>query len=258
MVHRYVIQSVMKIVGITHCIFAFAGGIVLIRNLNGFMNILIISGVVLLSSVAGFAQAAASQDDARSFFNAIVGEWIGTCEQSTDGQKADDKYFHTLIKQQDDGTFVSKFEYYRLDVSSGKMLKIGDSTITTTIRPDGVAQNRITGKGIILVNNKPKNQEHEFTEELTNAGGDSLNGVGAGKISVSGMPLGLGKSGKIQNETSQWNLKDGVLDIDQSIKAGFRAIIFTKTFNVTAHYSARRGTNVASIITKRAQASANL
>ena len=108
----------------------------------------------------------------------------------------------------------------------------------------------------MLVNNKPKNQQNELTEVLTAAGADSLTGLGSGTISVDGMPFGVGKSGKIQSATSKWNLNNGVLTVDQSIKAGFRALVFTKTFNVEAHYTARKGSEVACLMNKKTQVSA--
>ncbi|MCL5103080.1 MAG: hypothetical protein M1133_03045 [Armatimonadetes bacterium] len=205
-------------------------------------------GLALFGSVAGYAEAVpGAQQDVRSFFKTIVGDWIGACEQSTDGKKAGDKYFHALITQADANTFHSQFEYYRLDEKTGSPLHIGTSTVTTTLAADGSAKNHITGKGIILVNLKPKNQQHDFTEVLKPAG-MCLQGEGSGSISVSGMPLGLGKGGKIQRATSTWSLSGGVLNISQSIKAGFRALFFTKSFNVAANYTAKRGANIASLM----------
>ena len=231
----------------------------MIRSKIAALNILIILCMVVFVSSVGFAQSStAPQGDARSFFGSIVGEWIGTCEQSTDGQKAENKYFHAIVKQVDANTFSSQFEYYRYDESSSRSLRMGDSTVVTTIGKDGVAQNKITGKGIILVNDQPKNQELEFTETLTSVGADSFNGAGSGKICVDGMPFGLGKNGKIQSVKSEWSLKNGVLSLDQTIKVGFRALVFTKTFNVAARYTARHGSNVASLMTKGTQTVAGL
>ncbi|HOM72499.1 MAG TPA: hypothetical protein PLP86_09655, partial [Armatimonadota bacterium] len=209
---------------------------------------LLISLVFALST-ANSAQPAPGQD-ARSFFKSIVGSWIGTCEQSTDGEKAENKYFQAVIKQIDGNTFQGEFEYYRLDTKTGSVVPVGQSSFLTTIKPDGTVQNKITGKGTVLVNYKPKDQKHDLSEVLTCIDGSSFQGKGTGTVSVSGMPLGLGKNGKVSDATSNWSLKNGVLSIDQNLKVGFKALFIKKSFKMTAHYTAKRGTNVASIIPK--------
>lgn len=189
------------------------------------------------------------------FFRSIAGEWIGICTQSTNSEQAPDKYFHARIAETNTGSFESSFEYYRLDKDSGKLTKVGEETILTSIKPDGTAECKITGKGSVLVNDQPKNQEHEFDEMLATAG-EELQGHGSGKISVSGIPLGLGKNGKIQNSRSAWNLKDDILIISQNITISFRALLFTKKYDLEATYTARRGSDVASLLTAPVQVSA--
>lgn len=206
----------------------------------------IMAALVLLVAAISYAQKTQASNTA-DFFKNIVGEWIGTCEQSTDGKKADNKYFHALVKQIDTNTFSTTFDYYRIDKKTNMPIRIGDTIVTTTIGADGMAKSKITGKGIMLVNDKPKNQQHELQETLTLAGSGNLQGQGNGKISVSGMPLGLGKNGKIGSSKSDWSLSNGVLSIRQTISAGFKALFFKKTFNVAANYTARRGSNVASL-----------
>lgn len=210
------------------------------------------SVLIVTVALAGFsiAQAApAATNDARSFFSSIVGEWIGTCQQSTNGKQADDKYFHAVVKQVDANTFSSNFDYYRLDKNTGKPISIGTSSVSTTIGPNGVAQNRIQGKGTMMVDSKPKQQQHDFKEVLS-AAPDGLHGQGSGTLSVFGMPLGLGKNGKISKAASAWSLQDGVLTINQNLQAGFRAFVFSKSFSFVACYTARRGADVASVITR--------
>jgi hypothetical protein len=210
-----------------------------------------ILALLITASTAGLAQKTASpKGDAKLFFTRTVGEWIGTCEQSTDGEQADDKYLHAVVRQVDDTTFESVFDYYRLDKESGGPVSVGKSTMVTTFAPDGTAQNKITGDGHILVNEKPRGQRHELLESLT-AQGDgsaSLHGSGKGSISVSGMPLGLGRNGKVDSMRSTWEFSDDVLTIHQDIKASFRALIFKKSFDVAAHFVARRGSDIASLL----------
>ncbi len=212
---------------------------------------LLILALAILAS--GIAQAAAPpQGDSRAFLRSIVGDWIGTCKQSTDGEQAEDKYFHATVKQVDQNTFDCKFEYYRLQ--NGSPLLIGSSVVTTTIAADGSARNRITGKGTVLVENKPKNQSHDFTEVVRPAGVGKLEGAGSGKISVSGLPLGVGKNGRVKSSRSTWVLSDGVLTIDQSIRANFRVLFLSKSFDVVARYTAHRGTDVAALMNRSMQA----
>lgn len=202
--------------------------------------------LALSISLASQAQGAGA---AKGFFKSLVGEWIGTCQQSTDGQQAENKYFHGVIKQVNDTTFTSRFDYYRQDPRTGGPLPIGESNITTTIAPDGTVNNKITGKGTMMVNKQPKNQEHELNEVLSGATSACLQGTGGGSLKVYGMPLGLGKNGKISNGKSTWSLSNGVLSINQNLTASFRALFVKKSFAFAAQYTARRGSNVASIMT---------
>lgn len=209
-----------------------------------------ILGLTILASGVVRAQSPASPAE---FYKSIVGDWVGVCEQSTNGEKAENKYFHALIKQIDDNNFNTQFEYYRADPQSGKPLIIGTSAVSTNIGADGTVRNRITGKGIIMVDTKPKNQQHDLVEVLTSSG-SGLRGTGSGKISVSGLPLGVGKNGKVEKGASSWALNNGVLSINQSITATFRALFIKKSFDVTAHYTAYRGTDVAALMSKVARA----
>jgi hypothetical protein len=211
---------------------------------------LFLSGVCLAQDVL------VQEDDVAVFFRSICGEWVGSCEQSTNGESAEDKYFHVIVNESAIGTFDSRFEYFRLDKESGDLLKIGEATMTTTVTADGTAECKTNGKGTVLVNNQPKNQEHQLLEALSSATSGGLQGRGTGKISVFGLPLGLGKNGKVQESNSTWSLNDGVLTINQKISVGFRALFFTKKFDIKAKYVARRGSDMASLMTVLTQASA--
>jgi hypothetical protein len=190
----------------------------------------------------------------KSFFQGIVGEWIGTCEQSTDGEQADNKYFRAVVKQVDANSFTTNFDYYKYDEKAEAPVQIGSSSITTTIAPDGSAKNKITGKGTMLVDYKPKQQKHDLQEVISSTP-SGLRGQGTGTLSVSGMPLGLGKNGKIQQANSTWTFSKGVLSIRQDIKAGFRALFINKSFYVKANYTAQRGSDVVSLMTGRTRVS---
>lgn len=230
-----------------HTISFFSSAAKTIARARMFYRMTIVIIPLALMAMASNAAQQTPVNNTISFFQNIVGEWIGTCEQSTDGEEADDKYFHAFVKQLNDNTFSTKFDYYRIDKETNTPLRIGETTVTTVIGPDGAAKSKITGKGIILVNDKPKNQTHELHETLVSTSNESLQGEGNGKISVSGMPLGLGKNGKVGSSKSDWSLNDGVLNIRQTISASFKALFFKKTFDVAANYTAKRGSNVASL-----------
>lgn len=197
-----------------------------------------------------------SGGDVKGFLSNLVGEWVGTCEQTTDGEETDDKYFHAVVKKLDNGSYEGTFNYYRLDQSTGEPLSIGSTTVVTSVAEDGAATSDITGKGIVLVDEKPKNQEHKLSEKIMCIGDKCLESKGSGTISVSGMPLGLGKNGKVKDSISTWSMKDDVLYISQKLRVGFKALVFTKNFDVEAKYVARRGTDIASLMRQNTQASA--
>lgn len=212
-------------------------------------------GLALVISAACWAQPS-PQGDSAEFFRSVVGEWIGICEQSTDGEQADNKYFRAVIRQIDDKSFNGEFTYYRYDEATRSPLHIGDATILSTIEPDGTVRNEITGRGTMLVDERPKPQEHEIVEVLSRADDGSLTGRMDGRISVGDLPFGLGKNGRIYDGRSTWSLDDGVLTIHQSLRAGFRVLFFSKCFTVVAHSTARRGSDVVSLMTEKTRIAA--
>ena len=212
----------------------------------------IVAGILALvfSIPAVSGVQCAQQEKTAAFIKSLTGEWIGTCRQITDGDQTEDKYFYAKFEKTGDNIFSGKFTYYRLDIKTGEPLNIGETTIASTIQEDGTVKNDIAGKGTMLVSNQPKDQEHQLIEILTVADNGSIVGKLDGKINVSGMPFGLGKNGKIRNATSAWKLEDGVMTIDQSLKAAFKVLMATKSFTVEAHSVARRGTDVISLMKK--------
>ena len=214
------------------------------------------TGLIALSLLSNVQNARAANGSVGEFYRSIVGDWVGTCEQSTDGVKADNKYFHASVKQLSPSEFVTHFEYFKVDKATGKSVQIGESQVRTVVAPNGAATSVITGKGTVLVNNKPKPQEHELTETQTCTAVGSLEGAGTGKVKVGNMPLGLGKNGKVRESKTAWSLSNGVLAIDQKLHVAFSALIFSKSFTLEAHYTARRGTDVAGLMAHRVQVSA--
>jgi hypothetical protein len=212
--------------------------------------------LIFAASTFAHAQGQSSQCNTGDFFRKILGEWIGVCEQTTDGERADDKYFHVAINKTGENGFESRFEYYRLDPKTGAPVRAGESTVVTTVGPDGLACSKITGKGSVMVYKSLKTQQHSIWEVAKPVGPSGVHSEGKGTICVSGMPLGLGKNGKVTSTKSTWTLSDGGLLIQQTLKVGFRALFVGKSFDVTANYKAKRGTDVASLMTGKAAISA--
>lgn len=184
------------------------------------------------------------------FFRTIAGEWVGICKQSTDGDAADDKYFHVCIREASKSCFEARFDYYRLD-GTGAPIRIGGSNVVVTVASDCTATGRIIGNGEVLVDKKSRKQEHDLTESLTWLAHDQLQAHGCGSLRVYGMPLGLGKLGKVRGDRSAWKFADGTLNIQQSLDIVFRALCFSKTFKIEANYSAVRGCSLSDVLPKQ-------
>ena len=220
----------------------------LCSKIIGLASIGILALVLIIPTVCHAQADRSPQENIRAFFRSVIGEWIGTCEQTTDGEPADNKYFHAVVKQVDDSTFESRFEYFRLDKSTGAPIRAGETLIVTTLEADGIAKSKITGRGTVLVNNRPKDQVHELSEALICAGINGMEGQGSGTISVSGMPFGLGKNGKIEDSKSAWSLDGEIMTVHQLLKIGFRALFFTKHFRIAARYTASRGSDMVGLM----------
>ena len=206
---------------------------------------------MMLFSIGARAQTCGAGD----FFAKVTGEWVGVCEQTTDGERAVDKYFHASITKTGDNTFESRFEYFRADEKTGAPVRAGESMVTTTVMPDGTASSKINGKGSVMVYNSPKMQTHTLSEVARAIDAAGIRSEGKGSISVSGMPFGFGKNGKVYGSKSQWTVSKGALTIRQTLRVGFKALFIKQTFAVTADYTAKRGADVASAMAGRPRVS---
>lgn len=205
--------------------------------------------LVLITSAICYAQPGAPASDARSIIQSIVGERIGTYEQISNGEKADDKYFHSVTKQVGPNNFETVFDYYRLDPQTGAPVKIGVSTMNTTICADGSVTNTATGSGEVMIDKKTsKPEKHTLSEVLRLTPSGDMQGTGGGRISVSGLPMGAGKNGKVADYQSTWSLRDDTLRISQQLRVKFKVLFFSKSFNITANFTAKRGSDVIALM----------
>lgn len=201
-----------------------------------------------------FASAVCTQPpttSAADFLRSVVGDWVGTYEHAIDDEPAEDTYFKVVVKQIDQNSYTSQFTYLRTNPATGNPEQDGTALVKSTIEPDGSVKNIITGEGRILVEGKPKQQTYSLTEALSSSGCGLVGNLG-GKISVTGLPFGAGKNGSINDGISAWTVDGNVLTIEQSLKARFKVLMFSKSYCLTACSKATRGTDVAALM-KRAR-----
>jgi hypothetical protein len=214
----------------------------------------IVLAAVLIASTVGCCQPASQPSGIESWFESLPGDWVGTVSQSTDGKYGDTKYCHAATKQISPDIYETVFTYYRLDAKTGAPVLSGVSGMATKIDTAGTATNSVTGKGDILVDvNNWKPETHEVTEFLRTSPTGGLQGTGGGSISVSGMLLGLGKNGQVRGYSSTWSVSNGILTISQRFTVRFKAFLFSKSFTITADFTAKRGTDLVGLM-KAAQA----
>jgi hypothetical protein len=205
--------------------------------------------LAVATPVAVYPQAPAPTRDIAGFFHEVIGDWIGTIEQYTDGIKADTKYFHAVLKQTSPDAFEAVFEYYRLDKETRAPVQVGVTSMTSKITQEEIATNTITGNGDVSLNPKtPKPEEHQMSEVLRMSPSCSLEGKGSGKISVGGMALGLGKNGEISDYTSTWTLNNGVLSISERLRVTFRVLFFAKHYDIVDDFKAKRGSDIMGLM----------
>ena len=195
-----------------------------------------------------FAQPVPSSG-AVDFYQKIVGDWAGTYEHTTDGEQAEDIYFKFSVRQADPNSFTGQFAYFRLNQATGNPEPAGTAAIQSTVQPDGTVRNVIAGDGTILIENKLKQQSYNLVETLSSST-CGLSGDIGGKVSVSGLPFGVGKNGHVSDGSSTWSLDGDALTIKQTIKAGFKVLMFSKSYTLLASSKATRGTDVAALMTK--------
>jgi hypothetical protein len=201
------------------------------------------------ASVDGYSQTSALPMYIEAFFHEIVGDWIGTVEQYTDGIKADTKYFHGVVKQTSPETFETLFEYYRIDKGTHAPVQVGVTSMTTKITPEHTAINIITGKGDVFISSKSSEpEEHQLSEILRMCPSGRLKGKGSGKISVGGMAPGKGRNGEISDYTMTWSLNNGILNITEQLKVTFRILFLAKHYDIVDDFKAKRGSDVMGLM----------
>lgn len=205
--------------------------------------------LAMATSVGGYSQTSAPPTNIAAFYHEMVGAWIGTVEQYTDGIKADTKYFHGVVKQTSSDTFETLFEYYRLDKETHAPVQVGVTSMTTKITPEATATNTITGKGDVFTSPKvSESEEHLLSEVLLMSPSGGLKGKGSGKISVGDIALGKGKNGEVSDYTSTWSISNDILSITERLKITFRVLIIAKHYDIVYDFKAKRGSDIMGLM----------
>jgi hypothetical protein len=207
--------------------------------------------LILISSCPGAKAGPAfpQRVEVENFFNSLVGDWVGTYEEVTNGEKAETRYFRAVIKQPNPASCETVFEYYRFDRTSNSPVKVGASSIITCILPDGTGQSTTVGDGQVKVDDHTLQPEkHRITEVLRwSPGGGGLEGRGQGSINVSGVAMNLGKNGKILDYRSTCSQSDGILKMSRQFRIKFKVLCFSKSYNVKTDFVARPGRDLAGL-----------
>ncbi len=181
---------------------------------------------------------------AQQFFARVVGQWVGTTTSRLDGAEPVTGYFHLVVTRVDDTTFREEYTFYRIHPKTGALECSGTQTDLSTIEGDGMVHRTCKGSGTVLIDYKPKNQSFEAAGEAHIASPDHLEAEVKGKIAVDGMPLNLGKNGKLRKATATWSIEDGKLVGQTQVETSFRALLFTKRYRIKTELRAQRGTSV--------------
>jgi hypothetical protein len=205
------------------------------------------SRAVFCSGLAG--DATTPPTAAQQFYAQVLGDWVGTTVSRLDGAKPVTGYFHLLITRVDEHTIREEYTFYRLHPKTAGTRKAGgletsgtESDLTTT-ESNGAIHRSVQGSGTILIDFKPKKQSFEASGTAHFTSPDHLEAEAKGKIVVAGMPLGLGKHGKLQKATASWSLEAGKLIGQTQFEASFRVLFFTKRYRIAIQLRGERGTN---------------
>jgi hypothetical protein len=190
---------------------------------------------------------------AQQFYTRALGDWVGTTVSRLDGAQPVTGYFHLLITRVNENTIREDYTFYRLQPKTagtrgaGGLETSGTETDLSTMESDGAIHRTVQGSGTILIDFKPKNQSFEASGAGHFTDPDHLEVEVKGKIAVDGMPLGLGKHGKLQKATATWSLEEGKLIGQTQFEASFHVLFFAKRYRIEIQLRGERGTNFQTI-----------
>jgi hypothetical protein len=196
----------------------------------------------------------ASLTAAQQFYTRVLGDWVGTAVSRLDGAEPATTYFHLLITRVDENTFREEYTFYRIHPKTGVLERSGTQSVLSTIDSSAVIHQTCRGSGTVLIDLQDKNESFEASGQAHFTGPGHLEAEVKGKIAVDGMPLNLGKNGKLRKATATWSLEDDQLIGQTHIETSFRVFLFAKRFLIETQLRAQRGANLQTV-TGRAPAS---
>jgi hypothetical protein len=184
---------------------------------------------------------------AQQFYTRVLGHWVGTAVTRVNGAESVTGYFHVAISRIDANTFREAYTFYRLHPKTGVLERSGTQSDLSTIGSSGVIHRTSQGSGTVLIDFKPKKQSFQASGAAHFTGPDRLEAEAKGKIAVAGMPLNLGKKGKLGKATATWALEEDKLIGQTHVETSFRVLLFTKRYRIETRFRAQRGANVAAV-----------
>jgi hypothetical protein len=199
---------------------------------------------------SGLAEASASPPTAaQQFYTRVLGDWVGTTVTRLDGARPVTGYFHLIITRVDENTIREEYTFYRVPPKTagtpqaGGLETSGTESDLSTMESDGTIHRTVQGSGTILIDFKPKKQSFEASGAAHLTSPDRLEAAVKGKIAVDGMPLGLGKHGKLQKATATWSLEEGKLIGQTQFEASFHVLFLARRYRVQIQLRGERGNN---------------
>jgi hypothetical protein len=218
----------------------------LLAALLAALILLCLAGRRAVFSSALAPDATARLTAAQQFYTRVLGHWVGTTVSRLEGAEPVTGYFHVLIARVDENTFSEEYTFYRIHPKTDVLERSGTQSDLTTIASDGVIHRTSQGSGTVLIDFKPKKQSFQASGEAHFTGADHLEVEAKGKIAVDGMPLGLGKNGKLK-ATAAWALEEDKLISQTHVETSFRVLFFTKRYRIEIKLRGPRGDNVQTI-----------
>lgn len=190
---------------------------------------------------------------AQQFYTRALGDWVGTTVSRLDGAQPVTGYFHLVITRVDEHTIREEYTFYRLRPKTagtreaGRLETSGKESDLSTMGSNGAIHRSVQGSGTVLIDFKPKSQSYEASGAAHLTSPDHLEAAVKGKIAVDGLPLGLGKHGKLQKGTATWSLEEGKLIGCTHFEASFHVLFFVRRYRLEIQLRGERGTNVQTI-----------
>ena len=126
---------------------------------------------------------------------------MGTTISRVNGAEPVTGYFHLVVSRVNENTFREEYTFYRVLPQTGALELSNTQFDLSTVSSDGTIHRTCWGSGTVLIDFKPKSQSFQATGEGRLTGVDHLEAEVQGKIAIAGLPLNLGKNGKVRKAT---------------------------------------------------------